>query len=204
MAFQKNYTPWNKGKHMSPEHKANHKEAMKSVVNAGQFKKGQKPWATGTKGLVKNPLKGKKMPEVWKAKLRKPKSVKRVITLEHRRQISERQKGIKSRFWLGGKTPFLCALRNSFEYKLWRSEVFKRDGYKCVECGYDKGKIIQADHIKPLSIIIRGNELKNLEEAIGCKELWDISNGRTLCIPCHKKTETYGGKQTSKNIKIYG
>lgn len=27
-----------------------------------------------------------------------------------------------------------------------------------------------------------------------CEELWDLNNGRTLCIDCHKKTETWGGK----------
>lgn len=31
-------------------------------------------------------------------------------------------------------------------------------------------------------------------------DLWDINNGRTLCVDCHKKTETYGHK-TKKLLK---
>ena len=30
------------------------------------------------------------------------------------------------------------------------------------------------------------------------KEIYDISNGQTLCIPCHKKTDSYGIKQYRK------
>ena len=32
------------------------------------------------------------------------------------------------------------------------------------------------------------------EEALECTELWDLENGRTLCVPCHKLTDTYGGR----------
>ena len=35
---------------------------------------------------------------------------------------------------------------------------------------------------------------KTKEEAIKCNELWDINNGRTLCHPCHRTTDTYGFK----------
>jgi len=34
------------------------------------------------------------------------------------------------------------------------------------------------------------------EEALSCDELWNINNGRTLCIGCHKKTDTYGRPKT--------
>lgn len=27
----------------------------------------------------------------------------------------------------------------------------------------------------------------------------ELSNGRTLCVPCHKNTETYGRKPQQKN-----
>jgi 5-methylcytosine-specific restriction endonuclease McrA len=58
----------------------------------------------------------------------------------------------------------------------WRTAVFVRDGFKCVQCG--KGGRLQADHIQPVA---SHPELRHV-----------LSNGRTLCVPCHKKTPTYG------------
>jgi 5-methylcytosine-specific restriction endonuclease McrA len=66
------------------------------------------------------------------------------------------------------------------DYRLWRERVFARDEYKCVLCG--AGGRLHADHIKPYSTHV---ELR-----------YDVDNGRTLCIPCHVKTPTYGNKAT--------
>ena len=60
----------------------------------------------------------------------------------------------------------------------WRQAVLKRDKYTCVWCGAIE--LLQADHIKPLTLY---PELKT-----------DVNNGRTLCISCHKTTNTYGSK----------
>lgn len=64
---------------------------------------------------------------------------------------------------------------NAFD-RAWRKLIFERDGYKCVKCG--SGGRLQADHIKPYKAY---PSLRHV-----------LSNGRTLCIPCHKKTPTYG------------
>jgi 5-methylcytosine-specific restriction endonuclease McrA len=69
-------------------------------------------------------------------------------------------------------------IRHSVEYKLWRESVFKRDNYTCVECGDKKGGNLEADHIKPFAAY---PELR-----------FDITNGRTLCVSCHRKTPTWG------------
>lgn len=61
--------------------------------------------------------------------------------------------------------------RNSEEYIAWRTFVFERDSYKCVECG--KGNKIQAHHIK--------------EWADHPQDRFDIENGITLCVDCHVK-----------------
>jgi hypothetical protein len=41
------------------------------------------------------------------------------------------------------------------------------------------------------SEILKEYNVKTLDDAHKCKELWDINNGRTLCINCHKLTDTY-------------
>lgn len=88
-------------------------------------------------------------------------------------------KGNKNPNWKGGITPIHLAIRSSQEYKEWRKAVYDRDNYTCVWCGTEgNGKNLNADHILPFAIY----EDLRLE----------VSNGRTLCIDCHKKTATYG------------
>ena len=85
-------------------------------------------------------------------------------------------------FWKGGVTPENKKIRMSLVYKQWRTSVFERDDYTCQECKV-KGGTLQADHIKPFALF---PELR-----------LDINNGRTMCVDCHKKTDTYGGKLNS-------
>ena len=126
------------------------------------------------------------------------------FTKEHKHKISIAMKGImhskesrkkisgsNSHLWRGGVTPMNKLVRCSVEYKLWRRAVFQRDNFMCVWCKarYKKGQpvIIQADHIKPFALY---PELR-----------FAIDNGRTLCIECHKKTDTYAGKGSQKEPK---
>lgn len=86
--------------------------------------------------------------------------------------------------WKGGITSENRRIRTSFEYKNWRRAVFERDKYTCIWCGTKSGNgkavVLNADHIKPFALF---PELR-----------FAIDNGRTLCTPCHKTTETFGGK----------
>jgi 5-methylcytosine-specific restriction endonuclease McrA len=59
----------------------------------------------------------------------------------------------------------------------WRKAVFERDDYTCQMCGI-RGTQLNADHIKPFRFF----------PALR----WELANGRTLCVPCHRKTPTYG------------
>jgi hypothetical protein len=86
--------------------------------------------------------------------------------------------GANCHFWRGGITSEYDKARTCLEYKKWRSLVFKRDRYKCTQCGDSRGGNLEADHIKPFAFFP--------------KLRFSISNGRTLCHKCHKKTETYG------------
>lgn len=91
----------------------------------------------------------------------------------------DKKRGSKCHFWRGGVTPKHQSIRMSAAYRKWRMSVFQRDHFKCVECGA-RGNI-QADHIKPFSLF---PDLR-----------LDINNGRTLCVPCHRQTDTYGTKK---------
>lgn len=69
-------------------------------------------------------------------------------------------------------------------YSEWRTAIFKRDEYTCQRCG-TVGEKLNADHIKPWA---KYPELR-----------YKLSNGRTLCILCHKKSDSYGWKNYWNN-----
>ena len=79
--------------------------------------------------------------------------------------------------WKGGITPFRKKSYFSEEYKSWRKAVFERDNYTCISCK-KRGFDLSVDHIKPWS------EYPELR--------FELSNGRTLCLVCHRKTHTWG------------
>ena len=83
------------------------------------------------------------------------------------------------------------------EYKNWRISVFERDKYICQICGRS-GLILNADHIQAFALILEEYGIDNVEKARICSKLWDITNGRTLCVPCHRKTRNYGIKVKTK------
>ena len=105
-------------------------------------------------------------------------------SLEARQKMSAIKQGEKNHFWKGGITPINLKIRASLEYRLWRESVFKRDNYTCVWCR-QRGGNLNADHIKPFSLF---PELR-----------FAIDNGRTLCLECHRKTDTYGKKLGARN-----
>jgi len=93
------------------------------------------------------------------------------------------------------KHPLYKAIRETFKYRQWRSDVFTRDDFTCVLCGVSK-VYLEADHYPKRFIdIIREYRIKTLEEALNCEELWNINNGRTLCLLCHRKTDTWGRRK---------
>ena len=79
-------------------------------------------------------------------------------------------------WWKGGITPKNIEIRASKKYKKWREVVFERDNYTCQKCK-KKGMPIQAHHVKSFA---KYPELRFV-----------VSNGLTLCIKCHKKTNNY-------------
>jgi hypothetical protein len=75
-----------------------------------------------------------------------------------------------------GKTDQARLERSSARMRQWRRMVFERDDFTCQLCFVRGGKL-NADHIKPFS---QFPELR-----------YELTNGRTLCVECHRKTPTY-------------
>jgi len=116
------------------------------------------------------PFKGKHLPD----------EVKKKMSLKLRNRAMLKTRGPLNWNWKGGTSRTEDKkIRQSIEYKIWRRAVFERDKHTCIWCGIRGGKL-HADHIKPFALF------PALRFA--------IDNGRTLCIPCHLKTDTYGGK----------
>lgn len=127
---------------------------------------------------------GRKLSQEHKEKISKGISGDRnpMKRLELRKQFSERMKGKNGPGWKGGISKPNELARKSMEYRAWRKSVFERDNYTCQECGIRSGNgkkaVLQADHIKPWAYFPQ--------------DRYDIDNGRTLCVSCHKKTWSYG------------
>lgn len=156
---------WNLGRKWTPEQR----EKLKGRTPWNKGLKGSVPWNKGKKGVQKSTRKGIKglvnAGSFKKGHKHSPETIEKI-----RYSV-----GIKKGFI----TPIHRKIRVSAEYKLWRKAVFERDRFTCIWC-YKKGGNIHADHIKPFA------QYPELHFA--------IDNGRTLCVDCHLKTETYGNK----------
>lgn len=91
--------------------------------------------------------------------------------------------------WKGGVSQENYSERKNtmgtLRYKTWRKEVFDRDDFTCQICGI-RGAEMHADHIKPYGLF---PELR-----------FELSNGRTLCVLCHRETETWGARIFKKSL----
>lgn len=103
--------------------------------------------------------------------------------------------------WMGGLTSLYQRIRYCSRYKQWRTTVYQRDNYTCQICGQLGGKL-HADHIYPFSLIVKDLEkiYTTYEKIVACELLWMLNNGRTLCVSCHKKTDTYLGKARTYHL----
>lgn len=115
----------------------------------------------------------------------------RKLPIEHRRKLAAywAANREKHNHYVDGKgwerTSARTADMQRIDYRLWREQVFERDNWTCVHCGV-RGVALHADHIQPYST---HTELR-----------YDVGNGRTLCVPCHKATPTFAGKLRSKRL----
>lgn len=127
--------------------------------------------------------------------LRRTPDYRERMSMIHRQRVAD---GLHNCYRGVGKTQDV--IRDIWQYEDWRTKVFERDGYTCTKCGQRGGRFnLNVDHIKPFAQILEENNINSYntnyyQDAIACNELWDIRNGRTLCVECHRKTPTYGGR----------
>ncbi len=156
------------------------------IKKLSDVKKGRPAWNKGMKIWE-----GKEHPRGTLGKPSKRKGTK--VSEETRKKCRESHlgkpcnsiRGENSHFWKGGVTSENMAIRKCLEYKNWRREVFERDEYTCQECNV-RGGNLNADHILPFST---HKELR-----------FNVDNGRTLCLTCHLKTDTFGGRMHKKTL----
>lgn len=100
--------------------------------------------------------------------------------------------GDKADNWQGGITKLNFAIRNSRRYIKWKTQIRIRDNRTCQLCGDPNS--FQVDHIKGFALILKKNNITTTREAYKCDELWDMKNGRVLCLECHKQTDNYSNR----------
>uniref|UniRef100_A0A6M3J3X2 Putative HNH endonuclease n=1 Tax=viral metagenome TaxID=1070528 RepID=A0A6M3J3X2_9ZZZZ len=170
------------------------------------MKKIRPPMSEKTRDKIRKARTGMKHSEETLSKMRE--SAKKAMTEERRKKMSDIAKkrmanrtkeqkyqvslklsaklqGKNSVNWEGGKSSLENRVKRNFRHKLWRESVLKRDNFACRLCGY-KDKKNHAHHIIKLKTIINENLLKIESYNFDIPALWDINNGKTYCLTCHR------------------
>ncbi len=178
--FIKGQPSWNKGLHIClgggwPKGKPSLSKGKHIQTNTGRthIKKGQRlsPKTEFKKGQT-SWREGKKFPEL---------------------------SGINHHNWKGGISPLRNKIMGTFEYRQWRSDIFTRDKFTCQKCNQEGGDL-EAHHVISFNSLIRKHEITMVKQALTCAELWNINNGLTLCVDCHKKTDNFGLKPRKRQM----
>ena len=171
----------------------------------------RKPWSEERKKRHSLALKGRVITEETRIKIsekqkgvpKPPRTHKYTWNEESRRRCSERQKGmIRKKHTLESRQlmsriarerrPVLVTdessiARKRFEYSMWRQAVYARDDYTCLRCKRRGGRL-NPHHIE--------NFAENRESR------YDVRNGGTLCISCHKDFHKRYGKKRNNRIQF--
>lgn len=123
----------------------------------------------------------------------------KMISYEQRMLLSKNRLGNKNPAWKGGVKEVSRTIRKMFESRLWIKYCMERDNYTCQKCKIIGGRL-EVHHIKPLSKILKENNIKSVEDARKCLELWDLNKGLTLCEDCHASVDEYRNRTKMRKI----
>ena len=196
MVFKKGMTPWNKGTHIRFGGRPFQKGHKINLGKVGYWKGKNIP--EEIKKRISEKLKGKHLsPRTEFKKGNKaalghklPKKCKETWFKKGQSSWNKGITGEKSHVWKNYLANFKEQLRGLTQYKEWRLKVFTRDRFTCQDCGITK-KLLEAHHKKKLYDIFKEYNIKTIEEALSCQELWDVNNGKTLCKICHNKARRH-------------
>lgn len=159
--FKKGQPPRNFGR---GQFKKGHPGYLKHP-NRTSFKKGDIPWMKEKKGIHLSPRTEFKKGHIpW----------------------TKGRFGEKASNWKEGRTIISVAIRRSKKYNEWRIAVYAKDNFTCQICRSRGGDTkLEAHHLKSFAKILEENNIKTIEKAMKCRELWDSDNGFTFCNKCH-------------------
>ncbi len=80
-------------------------------------------------------------------------------------------------------TPLYLEIRTSPENRRWINKTMKRDVGVCQVCGDVEN--IEVHHKIKFAHLVKTFQIKTIDDAVGCKALWDINNGFVVCRRCH-------------------
>ena len=188
-------------KHLSESHKGQTPHVTPESIEKNRIAHLGKKLSEETKRKMSVSRKGRK---VWNKGIPSSETAKRnqsialtgkPKTMEHRKNMS----GARNHNWKGGVSQLDKAIRELPEMYIWKYNVMKRDNFRDCFTGIRGNHNLEVHHIKPLAIIIQEYNIKTIEDALNCKELWDTNNGVTMFkeshIEHHKK---YGLKVLPK------
>ena len=105
--------------------------------------------------------------------------------------------GSKHPRYIDGRSDLRFLIHNLSEYKQWRIEIFERDDFICQICN-KRGNKLEAHHKKSFSKLLSEflkeyNQFSPIEDketlirlAMKWKPFWEVDNGMTCCVKCHK------------------
>lgn len=87
--------------------------------------------------------------------------------------------------WRGGASKLNLSIRQMTENRKWMDAVKERDG-GCIRCGAREN--LESHHKKTLAELVAELGIRSRDDARRHADvLWSLSNGETLCVPCHDK-----------------
>jgi len=182
--------PWNKGIPSSEVTKHNQSVSLKNKPKPPRTKEHCENISKSKKG-ENNPMYGEHHTleahvKMHNAQLGNTKKLGYHFPPETRKRMSEERLIKHALMGFVYTTELNKVIRESFKYREWVIAVFKRDNYTCQKCKI-RGGYLEAHHIKGFALILKENNIKTLQDAFNCEELWDVSNGLTLHKDCHKE-----------------